>query len=125
MDHVTLLLLCDYALFFFKLHSGIGNWETPCIDRINPRLIPYLPREKRWGRACREQMGSYSLALLGGHTRKIPWDQKQVSPDGSLKRPPRPRVVDKIIRYKESKYAFTNITVLFTCYNPFFFQYKY
>lgn len=70
MDYVTLLLLCNYDLFF-KLHSGIGNWETPCVDKINPGLIPYLPREKRWGRACLEQMGSYSLALVGGHTREI------------------------------------------------------
>ena len=65
MDYVTLLLLCNYDLFF-KLHSGIGNRKTPCTDKINPGLIPYLPREKRWGRACHEQMGSYSLALVGG-----------------------------------------------------------
>ena len=96
MDYVTLLLLCNYDLFF-KLHSGIGNWETPCVDKINPGLIPYLPREKRWGRACLEQMGSYSLALVGGHTREIPRDQTQVSPDGRLDRAPRPRGVDRII----------------------------
>ena len=92
----NIILLCNYA-FFFKLHSGIGNWETPSADKIIPGLIPYLPREKRWGRACREQMGSYSLALVGGHTRVIPRDQTQVSPDGRLDRPPGPRGVDRII----------------------------
>ena len=80
-----------------KLSSGIGNRETPCIDKINPGLIPYLPREKRWGRACREQMGSYSLVLVGGHTRKISRDQMQVSPDGRLDRPLGPRGTDRII----------------------------
>lgn len=102
-----------------KLYSGIGNRKTPCTDKIISGLIPYLPREKRWERACREQMGSYSLALVGGHTREIPRDQTQVSPDGRLDRPSGPRGVDRIIWYKESKYAFTYITVPFTCYNPF------
>lgn len=97
MDYVTLLLLCNYSLFL-KLHSGIGNRKTPCTDKINPGLIPYLPREKHCrGRACLEQMGSYSLALVGGHTREIPRDQTQVSPDGRLDRPLGPRGTDRII----------------------------
>ena len=96
MDYVILLLLCNYAPFF-KLHSGIGNRKTPRTDKINPGLIPCLAREKRWGRACREQMGSYSLALVGGHTREIPRDQTQVSPDGRLDRPLEPRGTDRII----------------------------
>lgn len=80
-----------------KLSSGIGNRETPCVDKINPGLIPFLPREKRWGGACREQVGSYSLALVGGHTREIFRDQTQVSPNGRLDSLPRPRGTDRIV----------------------------
>ena len=95
---IVIVQLYSFSLTMsLKLYSGIGNRKTPCTDKIIPRLIPYLPREKRWGRACREQMGSYSLALIGGHTREIPRDQTQVSPDGRLDRPLGPRGTDRIV----------------------------
>ena len=82
---IVIVQLCSFSLTMsLKLSSGsgIGNRKTPCIDKIIPGLIPYLPREKRWGRACREQIGSRSLVLVGGHTREILRDQTQVSSDG-------------------------------------------